>query len=52
MKLINKFLYILLKGIQLFFLIPLCMVSKRAFNKTWDTYFVEPLPKNLFNLCV
>ncbi len=47
-----KILYLLYKGLELFFLLPLCMCSKTMFNKVWDTYYVRPLPKTMFNLCV
>ncbi len=47
-----KIFYILYKGLELFFLLPLCMCSKSCFNKVWNKYYTEPLQKNIFNLCV
>lgn len=52
MKLLKIFVYLIYKGIELFFLLPFCMCSKNIFNKVWDTYYTKPLPKNIFNLCV
>ena len=40
------------KGLELFFLLPLCMCSKSYFNRMWNAYYMKPLPKNMFNLCV
>lgn len=47
-----KIFYILYKGLELFFLLPLCMCSKSCFNKVWNKYYTRPLQKNIFNLCV
>ena len=47
-----KIIYLLIKGLELFFLLPFCMLSKRAFEKMWYKYYVRPLPKTIFNLCV
>ena len=44
--------YLLYKGFELFLLLPFCMCSKSIFNRTWDKYYTEELPKNMFNLCV
>ena len=43
---------LLLRGLQLFFILPLCACSKRVFVYYWDKYYVRPLSPNLFNLCV
>lgn len=43
---------LLLRGLQLFFILPLCACSKRVFAYYWDKYYVRPLSPNLFNLCV
>ena len=48
----KKILYILYKGLELFFLLPLCMYSKYFFDRVWNAYYTKPLPKNMFNLCV
>lgn len=47
-----KMIYLIIKGIELFFLLPLCMCSKSIFNKMWHKYYMQPLSKSLFNLCV
>ena len=47
-----KIIYLIIKGIELFFLLPLCMCSKSIFDKIWYKYYTRPLPKNIFNLCV
>lgn len=52
MKIMKKILYLLYKGFELLFLLPLCMCSKYVFNKIWNYYYTTPLPKNMFNLCV
>lgn len=48
----TKLIYLISKGIYLFFLLPLCMCSKHIFDKAWNKYYVQSLPKNIFNLCV
>ena len=48
----TKLIYLIIKGIYLFFLLPLCMCSKHIFDKAWNKYYTELLPKNIFNLCV
>lgn len=47
-----KMMYLIVKGIELFFLLPLCMYSKTIFDRMWNKYYIQPLPKSLFNLCV
>ena len=51
-KSIKSIIYLLYKGLELLFLLPLCMCFNNIFNKTWDYYYTTPLPKNMFNLCV
>lgn len=43
---------IIWEGLKLFFILPLAMVSKRFFDTCWDKYYVRPLPRNVFCLCV
>lgn len=45
-------LLLLLKGLQLFFILPLCFCSKKAFRHYWEKYYMQPLPQSIFNLCV
>lgn len=40
-----KILYILYKGLELFFLLPLCMCSKSYFNRMWNAYYMSNHPK-------
>jgi hypothetical protein len=47
-----KIAYLLYKGFELLLLLPACMLSKRVFNKVWERFYVRPLPKNMFNICV
>jgi hypothetical protein len=47
-----KIVYLLCKGFELLLLLPACMLSKRVFDKVWDHFYVEPLPKSMFNICV
>jgi hypothetical protein len=47
-----KVVYLLYKGLELFFLLPACMLSKRVFDKMWNRYYMKPLKKNMFNICV
>jgi hypothetical protein len=49
---IKKIVYLLYKGLELFFLLPACMLSKRVFDKMWNRYYMQPLKKNMFNICV
>lgn len=49
---IYKIFYILYKGLELFFILPLCVCSKQIFNKVWNKYYMKSLNKNIFNLCV
>lgn len=48
----TKIIYLLFKGIELLFLLPLCMCSKLVFNTVWGIYYKKPIRKNIFNLCV
>ena len=43
----TKLIYLIIKGIYLFFLLPLCMCSKHIFDKAWNKYYTEFLPKNI-----
>lgn len=43
---------LLLRGLQLFFILPLCACSKRTFIHFWDKYYTLELKPNIFNLCV
>lgn len=43
---------LLLKGLSLFFILPLCFASKRFFDYFWRKYYMSPLKPNMFNLCV
>ncbi len=43
---------LLLKGLQLFFILPLCACSLEAFKHFWDKYYTQALKPNLFSLCV
>jgi hypothetical protein len=52
MQTVTKIAYLLYKGVELLFLLPACMLSKRVFNKVWNRFYVEPLPKSMFNICV
>ena len=45
-------IYLIVQCICLFFILPLCFLNIRIFNWTWDKYYMRPLPKNIFNLCV
>jgi len=47
-----KILILLYKGLQLFFILPLCALSKRMFTHFWKKYYKQPLEPNLFSLCV
>jgi hypothetical protein len=47
-----KIAYLLYKGMELLFLLPACMISKRVFEKVWNHFYMKPLPKNMFNICV
>lgn len=51
-KILKMILYLLYKGLELLFLLPLCMCFKNIFNKVWNHYYITPLPKNIFYLCV
>lgn len=45
--------YLLLQGFLLFFMLPISMISKRAFNYFWRKYYMQPnLEPTIFNLCV
>ena len=45
-------LLLLLRGMQLFFILPLCACSQKAFRYYWKRYYMQPLTPNTFNLCV
>ena len=47
-----KMLFLILDGLKLFFILPVCMLSTKAFNYFWKRYYTRPLDKNIFNLCV
>lgn len=44
--------YVGWKSVELLFLLPGAAVSKTVFDRAWRKYYVRPLEKNLFNLCV
>ena len=44
--------YLIVKALELLVLLPACMLSRRVFDKVWKKYYVQPLPKDIFNLCV
>lgn len=46
-----KIIYLIIKGIELFFLLPLCICSKSIFDIIWNKYYMQPLSKSLFSLC-
>lgn len=52
MKYFKIALYLTLNGLGLFLLLPLSMLSSRVFDRVWNKYYVQSLPKNTFNLCV
>ncbi len=43
---------LLFNGLKLFFILPLCMISKKAFKYFWNKYYTIDLEPNIFNLCV
>ena len=43
---------ILFEGVKLFFVLPFALISKRVFEQCWNRYYVQPLSKSIFNLCV
>lgn len=45
-------IYLICQSIYLFFLLPLCFFSKRILNLAWSKFYMRPLEKNVFNLCV
>ena len=45
-------LLLLFRGAQLFFILPLCACSQKAFRHYWEKYYMQPLEPSLFNLCV
>ena len=47
-----RWIYPLYKSVELFFLLPACFVSKKMFDRVWRRYYVQDLPKSIFNLCV
>ena len=51
-KTMRRYLYILIEGIKLFFILPFALTSKKVFERCWNRYYAKPLGKNIFNLCV
>lgn len=47
-----KTAYVVFKSVELFFILPFAFLSKRVFDKAWEIYYMKPLEKNIFNLCV
>ena len=43
---------LLWRGMQLFFILPMCACSPKAFRHYWEKYYTRPLAPNIFNLCV
>lgn len=43
---------LLFRGLQLFFILPLCACSEKAFIRFWNKYYTRDLKPNIFNLCV
>ncbi len=52
MKYIYNTLYVLVKSIELFFLLPAAACSSKVFDWAWHSYYVQPMDKSVFNLCV
>ena len=52
MNSLRKIFYLLANGVYLFFILILAFLSNRAFNYYWNKYYTQPLPKNMFILCV
>lgn len=52
MKNFGYFCYIVYKSLELFFLLPVAMCMNTVFDKAWKRYYMQPLEKNIFNLCV
>ena len=52
LKFVYSAFYLVIQSLCLFFLLPGCFLSNRMFNIAWRKYHVQPLPKNIFNLCV
>ena len=48
----RNILLLLSKGAQLFFILPLCACSQKAFQHYWKKYYMQSLEPNIFNLCV
>ncbi len=40
------------EGLKLFFILPFALTSKKVFEACWTKYYVQPMPKTVFNLCV
>ncbi len=40
------------EGVKLFFILPFAMTSKKVFEACWAKYYVQSMPKTVFNLCV
>lgn len=49
---LKRIFYLLINGVYLFFILLISFCSSRAFNYYWNKYYVRPLEKNIFNLCV
>ena len=52
LEIMKKIIKLLYKGLQLFFILPLCLCSKKVFNYYWNKYYTEPLELSIFNLCI
>lgn len=44
--------YLVFQSFCLFVIMPLCFFNVRIFNWTWEKFYMRPLHKNIFNLCV
>ena len=40
------------EGLKLFFILPFALTSKKVFEACWAKYYIQPMPKSVFNLCV
>lgn len=49
---IEQVALLLIRGLQLFFILPICACSQKAFMHFWNKYYTHTLQPNLFNLCV
>lgn len=39
LEIMKKIIKLLYKGLQLFFILPLCLCSKKVFNYYWNKYY-------------